>query len=356
MNLALESKSTHNLFETPLIHQSAFWSLIKQKQGYDALAFDIKVKIDDLYSAIPSSGYVVDDVHIIMQPINRDYSIGYVPYGPLIAPDEHVRGNFIEELSEQLISTLPTHCISLRYDLPWKSPFEEDISIESQQVRLNWGTQNHNIRKAMSDTLPSTTLFVDLSKSEEEILSHMKQKTRYNIRLAKRKGVEVKFGGRENFAQFYDLYTQTAKRNNFTIHSPSFFTPFFEVNDSHASFSLLIAYLDDTPLSAMFLTLGGKRATYLFGASSNEHRESMSTYALQFKAMQIAKEAGCEVYDMFGIAPTVEKNHPMSGLNQFKLGFGGHLFTRMGCWDYPINQEVASSFSEYELTAKGYHL
>ena len=63
----------------------------------------------------------------------------------------------------------------------------------------------------------------------------------------------------------------------------------------------------------MFLTMGGKRATYLFGASSNEHRESMSTYALQFKAMMLAKDAGCNVYDMFGIAPTHEKNHPMSG-------------------------------------------
>ncbi len=356
MHVALEAKSTKNLFETPLIHQSSFWSLIKQKQGYDALAFDIKVKIDDLYSTIPSSGYIVDDVHIILQPINSNYTIGYVPYGPIIAPDEHVRGDFIEELSEQLISFLPSSCVSLRYDLPWKNPFEEDISIESQQVRLNWGTQKHNIRKAMSDALPSTTLFVDLGKSEEEILQSMKPKTRYNIKLAMRKGVKVKGGTKEDFHHFYDLYTQTAKRNNFTLHSPSFFTPFFEVNDSSSSFSLLIAYLDETPLSAMFLTLGGKRATYLFGASSNEHRETMSTYALQFEAMKIAKKSGCEVYDMFGIAPTVEKNHPMSGLNQFKLGFGGHLFTRMGCWDYPINHEIASSFSKYELTSKGYHL
>ncbi len=356
MNVTLESKSTYNLFETPLIHQSTFWSLIKQKQGYEALAFDITIKLDDLYTEIPSSGYVVDDVHLILQPINRDYSIGYIPYGPLISPDEHRRGDFIEELSEQLKSKLPPHCVSLRYDLPWKSPFEEDISIMSQQVRLNWGTQTHNIRKAMSDTLPSSTLFVDLTKSEEVILSNMKQKTRYNIGLAKRKGVQVKVGSSKDFNHFYDLYRQTAIRNNFTIHSPSFFTPFFEVHDSHSSFSLLIAYLDSKPLSAMFLTMGGKRATYLFGASSNEHRESMSTYALQYKAMQLAKEAGCEVYDMFGIAPTHEKNHPMSGLNQFKLGFGGSLFTRMGCWDYPIDKEVASSFSEYEMTAKGYHL
>ena len=349
-------KSTYNLFETPLIHQSTFWSLIKQKQGYTSLAFDMKIKLKELYSQIPSSGYVVDDVHIIMQPINKDYSIGYIPYGPAISPDEEVRGDFIEELSEQLTSKLPTHCISLRYDLPWESPFEKDVSVESQQLRLNWGTHTHNIRKAVTDTLPSTTLFVDISKSKEEILSNMKQKTRYNIGLARRKGVEVKVGTREDFPHFYDLYTQTAIRNNFTIHAPSFFTPFFEVHGKFSSSSLLIAYLDDKPLSAMFLTMGGKRATYLFGASSNEHRESMSTYALQFKAMMLAKDAGCNVYDMFGIAPTHEKNHPMSGLNQFKLGFGGTLLTRMGCWDYPIDKEVASSFSEYEMRAKGYHL
>ena len=191
MNVTLESKSTYNLFDTPLIHQSAFWSLIKQKQGYEALAFDIKIKLKDLYTSIPSSGYVVDDLHLIVQPINRDYSIGYIPYGPLISPDEELRGDFIEELSEQLISKLPSHCVALRYDLPWESPFEEDISVNSQQVRLNYGTANHNIRKAVSDSLPSTTLFIDLTRSEEEILSSMKQKTRYNIGLAKLEGDEA---------------------------------------------------------------------------------------------------------------------------------------------------------------------
>ena len=108
----------------------------------------MKIKLKELYSQIPSSGYVVDDVHIIMQPINKDYSIGYIPYGPAISPDEEVRGDFIEELSEQLTSKLPTHCISLRYDLPWESPFEKDVSVESQQLRLNWGTHTHNTTKS----------------------------------------------------------------------------------------------------------------------------------------------------------------------------------------------------------------
>ncbi|NCB02025.1 MAG: peptidoglycan bridge formation glycyltransferase FemA/FemB family protein [Spirochaetia bacterium] len=356
MDVNLESKSTYSLFETPLVHQSSFWSSVKQKQGYKSLAFDIKVKVSDLYCNLPSSGYIVDDVHIILQPINRDYSIGYVPYGPLISPNEELRGDFIEELSEQLKETLPKHCALIRYDLPWENPFTKEISIESQQVRMNWGTHNHNIRKSMSDTLPSTTLIIDLTRSEEEILSSMKQKTRYNINLAKRKGVEVRIGGIKDFALFYDLYRQTALRNNFTLHESSFFTPFFEVKEEGYSSTLLIASLNNEPLSAMFLTLGGKRATYLFGASSNNHRESMSTYALQFKAMQIAKESGCDSYDMFGIAPSLEKGHPMSGLNQFKLGFGGSIFHRMGCWDYPIEKEVASSFIDYEMTAKGYHL
>ena len=356
MNISLESKSTYSLFETPLLHQSSFWSNVKKKQGFQSLAFDIKVRMEDMYSNLSSSAYLLDDVLIILQPISKKHSIGYVPYGPLVSPDEEFRGDFLEEISEQLRENLPSHTALLRYDLPWRNPFSDDISVESQEVRLNWGTHFHNIRKSASDNLPSTTLFVDLQRSEEEILMRMKQKTRYNINLAYRKGVKVKVGSKEDFPIFYDLYTQTAIRNNFTLHAPSFFIPFFEVTDKEYSSTLLIAYLDDKPLSAMFLTIGGKRATYLFGASSNERRESMSTYALQFEAMRKAKIAGCELYDMFGISPSVDKAHPMNGLNRFKLGFGGTVFHRMGCWDYPIDQEVASSFLDYELTTKGYHL
>ena len=355
MNLMLQEKETSFLYDTPLVHQSSFWSEVKQNQGYQTKAFDIKVRSSDI-SNLGGSSYLLDDVLVLLSPINHTQTIGYVPYGPVLKPLEDKMGPFLEDLSLQLQEKLPGNCILLRYDLPWQRIWEDnDVSLQSQELRLNWGTSSHQIRKSCSDQLPSDTMFVDLRGSEDELLARMHHKTRYNIGLARRKGVDVREVSHDHLPVFYDLYTETCHRNNIQLHDLSFFESLFVSEREKSSFSLLVAYLDGVPLSSMFLTRSGERATYLYGASSSFRRNSMSTYALQWSAIQLARSWGCTSYDLFGVSPSEDKDHPMSSLTTFKKGFGGEFFHRMGCWDFLYDKDQGESLYAFEMTTKGYH-
>src|SRR5690606_32467591 len=109
-------------------------------------------------------------------------------------------------------------------------------------------------------------------------------------------------------------------------------------------------------LAAMFLVISAKRGTYLYGASASENRNYMATYALQWRAMEMAKERGCTEYDFFGTAPNPDPSHPMYGLYRFKKGFGGKLYHRMGCGAYALNMEKYSYCSSMACENQRYHL
>ena len=174
----------------------------------------------------------------------------------------------------------------------------------------------------------------------------MKRKTRYNIRLAERKGVSVREGNKKDLPIFLSLYEETAKRNGIRNHSEESFEALFESKEDDATIRLLIAEKEGEALSAMFLSVSDNMASYLYGASSSFGRENMSTYILQKEAMLKAKALGANTYDMFGIAPSKEDNHPLSGLSQFKLGFGRYRVERMGCWDYPLSEKAERFYLE----------
>ena len=294
-----------------------------------------------------------------------------MPYGPEVEPSENNQGAFLEELSEILKSYLPKNCIALRYDLNWEShwckeeDFDEDgtwIGLpksEFQEIKLNYGTCNRNLRKANTNILPANTIVLDLTQKESDLLQRMKPKTRYNIKLALRKGVEVRSMGIEGLKIWYDLYHETALRNGLFINDYLYFETMFaskmEGEDNEVKVQLLVAYYDSIPLSAMFLVLSSYRATYLYGASSSQMRNVMSTYALQWKAIQIAKANNCFEYDMLGIAPSPNPSHPMYGLYKFKQGFGGEIYHQLGCWDYPIEEDKYNYFSACEMNMQGYY-
>lgn len=367
MEVSIQPKSTSGLYDTPLLHQSVFWSAVKKKQGITCEAYDIKVRPQEL-GLSNQSAYLLDDLLILIQPITKESCLAYSPYGPFLTPSDEIAGPFLEELSEALRPHLPEECIALRWDLPWESPWALDADgfdengqwkgppqPELQELRLNWGTCEHNLRKASGDILPTDTLLVTLRHDEDDILASMKAKTRYNIRLAKRHGIVVKRGSFEDLDVFYTLYRQTCRRNRLNLHHRSYFETLFITGCD--DFELLIAYLDrQTPLAALFITYSGDRATYLYGASSSDHRNKMAPYLLQWEAIKHAKENGCRQYDLFGTPPNKNPAHPMHGLYRFKSGFGGDELHRLGCWDYPFNHEEYEEYSKVELLARGYHL
>jgi len=369
----LESKEVEDLYSTGIIQQTAYWSNVKKLQGVESQAFNFNSKVSDLFVQSTDETYFIGDFLIIIQHLDAAHSIAYVPYGPEIEPSEENQGYFLEQLSESLRTFLPSHCILIRYDLSWESHWakEEDCydlhgnwlgvpDRRIQEMRLNFNTEHWNLRKANTDILPSNTIFMDLKQEEDTLLGKMKPKTRYNINLAVRKGVEIKSLGLESLDIWYELYRQTAKRNNFFLHDINYFRIVLSsrANDtlSPADVYLLVAEVEGQALAAMFLVVSAKRATYLYGASATENRNYMATYALQWKAMQLAKEKGCTEYDFFGIAPQADPSHPMYGLYRFKSGFGGQIFHRMGCWDYPLDKVKYEYYSAMEFQNQSYHL
>src|SRR5690606_28524523 len=361
------------LYSTSIVQQTAFWSIVKRKVGLDSMALNFKSKKSNLYTDIVNDATIHSDLLILIQKVNQTDSIAYVPYGPELEPQNEFQGVFLEELSESLRSFLPKNCFMVRYDLCWESFWSKENSlgdnqdnlisepsIKSQEIRFNFNTINWNLRKSETNILPSNTLYLDLQPELDTILERMKPKTRYNIKLAQKKGVSVRIADLSDLNIWYDLYTETANRNGLYLNDIKYFkailTTKADGTKSPADVYYLIAEIDNIPLAAMFLIIAGNRSSYLYGASSNTNRNYMATYALQWFAIKLSKEKGCKEYDMFGISPNNDATHPLYGLYKFKTGFGGEFFHSLGCWDYPFEKEKYNVFKNVERVNQGFHI
>jgi len=179
---------------------------------------------------------------------------------------------------------------------------------------------------------PEHTQVLDLTISTEEILKQMKQKGRYNIRLAEKKGVEIIKCNNSDPEQlckyvdeFYRILAETTKRDGFSPHKESYYKKFLE--NLQKSATLYLARHTNKTLAGIIVTYFNDTATYYFGASSNEYRNLMAPYLLHWQAINDAKQKGFKYYDFFGISPANDKNHPWQGVTQFKKKFGGSLLS-----------------------------
>jgi len=187
---------------------------------------------------------------------------------------------------------------------------------------------------------PPRTFLVDLRDDEETILARMKQKTRYNIRLALKKGVVIR--PLANLEIFYDLMEATGKRDEFEVHSLDYYRRSYELFHPPDECELLVAEYAHEPLAVLMIFAHGKRAWYFYGASSKVHREWMPTYLLQWETMRWARAHGCIEYDLWGVPDFDEdmlegeftkRSDGLWGVYRFKRGFGGQLRRAVGPWD-----------------------
>jgi peptidoglycan pentaglycine glycine transferase (the first glycine) len=177
------------------------------------------------------------------------------------------------------------------------------------------------LKKVKASYLPRYTLMLDLKLSEDELLAQMAQKGRYNIKQSVKAAVEVRRGEHEDIAAFYKILQVTGSRDGFYHHKAEFYEQFMELLEGNAE--LFIAEFEGDVVGGMLVSYFGDRATYYFGASSNDHRKTMAPYALQWHAIREAKKRGCTSYDFLGIAPEDQPKHPLKGVTQFKTRFGG---------------------------------
>ena len=182
------------------------------------------------------------------------------------------------------------------------------------------------------------TALLDLCPSEDELMAVMKQKSRYNIRLAARRGVTVREGELADLPLFYQLYAETAQRDRFLIRPPQYY------EDAWGSFlreglaTLLLAEVEGQAVAGIILFTFGSQAWYMYGASSNLHRDKMPNYLLQWEAICHARARGCIVYDLWGAPEQLDESDPMWGVVRFKLGLGGEIAQGLGAWDYAARE------------------
>ena len=368
MICTLERKNIEEFKTTNILPQTPFWGRVKKDQGFIPKGFELTISKDLLVSTANSLEKKGEDLLILIKYLDQTTCFAYVPYGPKLIPAFENQGLFLEHLSESLKSHLPPNCIFIRYDLIWENQWavEEDYfdrngnwvgppPANTQEYRVNFSTVNWNLHKSIEDHLPKNTFFLDLTLKEQDLLYNMRYNTRYNIRKAERKGIRVREYGIEHIGEWYKLYLDTALRHEMPIQNQDYFARILKNQDNSkngVSVKMLMAEKEGRFLSSMFLVLSKQRGTYLYGASASAKSDMMASYSLQWESMRIAKRWGCSEYDMFGSAPNLNQRHPLHGVHVYKKGFGGDLYHRMGCWDYPYDKKMYDLFRIQELNNK----
>lgn len=190
---------------------------------------------------------------------------------------------------------------------------------------------------------PKAVMVLDLEPTEEELLANFRSKWRYNVRVAERKGVEVARVGREELPAFYEILVETARRDGFLIRGRPYFETLFDQLEPAGQIAMFLARFEDKPIAGALCMGFGPRLTYVYGASSNEHRNVMPNHLMQWHMIRWAREKGYKIYDFRGVSPVrdgkpVEEH--LAGLNRFKEGFGARYVEYAGTYDLPLRAVV----------------
>ena len=273
--------------------------------------------------------------------------ISYIPRGPLVDwNDTHA--------IETILAAIEIASRKRKVWAVWLEP-EALWNFDAAEV-----LKENGYHRSTRTIQPSSTIVVDISGDEDTILERMKSKTRYNIRLALRKGVQVREGGLGDLDTFYALMQVTSERDKFGIHSKRYYQRLLELFLPVGQAGLIFAFVEGEPTAALLVLTLGAKAWYIAGASSNKHRKLMPTYAAQWAAIRWAKAHGCYVYDLWGVpdadaetleAQFTERSDGLWGVYRFKRGFGGELIRYTGLWEkalhplYPLGTKLYNAIS-----------
>lgn len=211
---------------------------------------------------------------------------------------------------------------------------EPDIKSDDKEFReivTKLGFKIKDDAKDFRDEIQPRYVFrLDIKgKTEDEIFKAFHSKTRYNVRLAGRKGVTVKEGNREDLKDFHRIMIETGKRDGFMIRPLEYFEQMYDAL-APEHMKVLMAYYDGKPISGVIPIMYGNKTWYLYGASSNEHRNLMPNYLLQWEMIKLAISRSDDIYDLRGVSGVVDENHPQYGLYRFKQGFGAEFTEFIG--------------------------
>ncbi|HEX9331252.1 MAG TPA: peptidoglycan bridge formation glycyltransferase FemA/FemB family protein [Anaerolineales bacterium] len=355
----------------PHFLQTYEWGQVKAKYGWTPLyaVWDAdgswKVESDaNLLSAfhLPIAAALILKRQILRNGFAAQLSILYAPKGPLLDwTNEALRNRVLNDLQA---FAKKEGAIFLKIDpdvvLGTGIPSSEDNVIDNGGQAVMSELKRRGWRYSSDQIQFKNTVLIDLSLTKEEMLARMKQKTRYNIRLAEKKGVVVRVGTTKDTKDLdvlYKMYAETSVRDEFVIRDEDYYQTVWETFMAHTQSSIsnyqspfaepLIAEVNHEPVAALFVFYFARHAYYVYGMSRSTHREKMPTYLLQWEAMKRAKEKGCSVYDLWGAPDVFDESDSMWGVYRFKEGLGGKVARTMGAWDFAPNPFWYKLYSEF---------
>ena len=306
------------LFNYPDAHllQSGEWGGLKSAFGWQAVRI--------------VAGEV--GAQILFRRLPLGFTLAYMPKGPVFSNQSSV-------ISDQFWAEVDEVCRARRAIFLKVEPDAwETMECDDRSRRIAKSGPAGVLREDFAfhasphNIQPPRTIIVSLKGSEEEILAQMKQKCRYNVRLSEKKGVTVRAW--DDIPGFHEMLLVTGERDVFGVHSLAYYRRAYDLFHQAGMVEMLVAEYEGKPLAALMVFARGKRAWYMYGASTDEERNRMPTYLLQWEAMRWAKARGCEEYDLWGVPDgdeeTLEtqftaRSDGLWGVYRFKRGFGGEV-------------------------------
>jgi peptidoglycan pentaglycine glycine transferase (the first glycine) len=290
------------------------------------------------YLLYEESGQTRGTALILRRTVGRFLNILYIPKGPALDYSDAALADRV--LGELVRIAKQDRSIFIKID--------PDLAASDRSILLDRGW-----RSSREQIQFRNTVLIDLAPSEDQLLAAMKPKTRYNIRLAQKKGVIIREGTLNDLELLYSMYAETSQRDGFLIRPldyyrdawGSFIPPPLHATSSHreerglgGEAMPLIAEVDGQAVAGLILFHCADRAWYMYGMSRNVHRDLMPNYLLQWQAMQWAKSRGCTVYDLWGAPDELNENDSMWGVYKFKEGLGGKFNEHVGAYDFVISR------------------
>ncbi len=250
----------------------------------------------------------------------------YCPRGPVLDyKDKEVLHFFVRKMRE---ISKEYKAIMLKID--------PDIEIKEKEVTaalFGLGFRQKPLTLNFEGIQPRFVSRLDITGDLDDLINRFHSKTRYNIRLAERKGVTVRIGEKSDLRCFQEIMEETGLRDKFVVRNPAYFAKMYDALVSPGYLRLFIAEYQGQVLAGAISLVFGSKCWYLYGASSNEYRHVMPNYLLQWEMIKWAKSAGCSIYDFRGISGDLDPANPLYGLYRFKKGFNGVFTEFIGEFD-----------------------
>jgi lipid II:glycine glycyltransferase (peptidoglycan interpeptide bridge formation enzyme) len=301
------------------------------------------------------------------------WSLFYLPEGPVLSPDYSKNvidwltplKDFAKEAGAFNLKLGPQVTVNTWSAASIKNAISDNVYKQFKDVdadRLNpfgleiatklrnlGGKQIEASGEGFGDVQPRFVFAIDVEdKSDDALLASFSQEWRRNIKKAEKSEVKVRQASFEELETFHTLYKETAKRDKFTPRPLSYFKQMWkslnENSNNLATMRLYIAEQENVCHAACLWVKVGKHVWYTYGASSTSGRELRPSNAIQWQMMKDARDAGASIYDMRGIAATLNEKSPLFGLLRFKIGTGGKVIQYVGEWDFVLKPLIYKAF------------